>query len=68
MTALRAIVEEIVLTPDNGKLGIVLKGDFLEASDRFFIGHVLGGSPRATVRTLTLLAIAPRWGQSSHGT
>ena len=27
MTALRAMVEEIVLTPDNGKLGIVLKGD-----------------------------------------
>ena len=27
MTALRAMVEEIVLTPDQGKLGIVLKGD-----------------------------------------
>ena len=27
MTALRAMVEEIVLTPAQGKLGIVLKGD-----------------------------------------
>ena len=28
MTALRAMVDEIVLTPEQGKLGIMLKGDF----------------------------------------
>jgi hypothetical protein len=34
MTALRAMVEEIVLTPGEGKLRIVLKGDLAAASPR----------------------------------
>ena len=39
MTALRAMVEEIVLTPEAGKLAIVLKGDLA--------GMLAAASPRS---------------------